>query len=114
MSTPATPTWATGRAALSVKDVAAACGVSMKTVRRWISNESLPSVRICGAGARAMIFILPSDLDQWLRAARHDPSAVTESNQSIHLQGRRFLGAKSPLDIREERASSVCNQRTDA
>lgn len=88
---PSTPAWANGRAALSVKDVAASCGVSAKTVRRWVSNEGLPSVRVCGAGARAMTFILPSDLDAWLQAARHESSQTKDQDQSVQIQGRRFV-----------------------
>lgn len=76
---------------MTVTDVAASCGVSMKTVRRWINNEGLPSVRICGAGARAMTFVLPSDLDQWLQAARHESSQEKDQEQSVQIHGRRFV-----------------------
>ena len=73
-----------------------ACGVSAKTVRRWINNEGLPSVRICGAGARAMTFILPSDLDAWLQAARHDSSQTKDQDLSVQINARRF--ARKSLD----------------
>ena len=76
---------------MTVKDVAAACGISAKTVRRWISNEGLPSVRVCGAGARAMTFVLPSDLDQWLQDARHDSSQMNDQDGSVQIHGRRFV-----------------------
>ena len=101
------PRHAVPRLALRVSEAAASCGVSTKTVQRWIKSEGLPIVRRRAAGAREITLILPEDLDAWLRAARHDPAAVTESNQSIHLQGRRFIGKKRPLDNRDDSRSSV-------
>ncbi|PCI10577.1 hypothetical protein COB72_03210 [bacterium] len=102
---PSTPSWALGRAALSVRDVAAVCGVSAKSVRRWISNEGLPSVRICGAGARAMTFILPIDLDAWFQTARHDSSQAKDQDQSVQI---RHNPHRLPLHPRHNHLPNRC------
>jgi excisionase family DNA binding protein len=47
---------------LTIKDVAAICRVSEKTVRRWIETRNLPASRL-GAQWR----IRPKDLDLFIR-----------------------------------------------
>jgi predicted DNA-binding transcriptional regulator AlpA len=50
---------------LRIKDVAARCGVSAQTVRRWASRGILPPpVRIGGKD----LFWRESDIVQWIRA----------------------------------------------
>ena len=93
---PAVRSWSGRRMALTVKDVAASCGVSEKTVRRWINNERLPVVRICGAGARMMTLVRPADLDQWLKEARQIVTGSKSQEPIVQIQRRRFI--RRPLD----------------
>lgn len=74
---------------LKVADVAANCGVSLKTVYRWINNDQLPIHRLPGSGSRGITLISPGDLEVWLRRHRVDPSACEQ--QVIKLDGRRYL-----------------------
>ena len=60
------------RQLLTVADVASACGVSIRTVYRWIENDGLPVHRIPGVGARPLLRIASDDLDEWLGQYRHD------------------------------------------
>ena len=102
---PSQAQWAQGRATLTVSEVADACGVSSKTIRRWIDLEGLPTVRLAAAGARPITLIIPSDLDAWLRDARHESSA-SEDEPTVKIDGFRFLGQK-PLDKQNSSRSSV-------
>ena len=83
--------WASGRAILTVSEVAEACGVSAKTVGRWIAHESLPCVRLRGAGAREMVFVRPIDLDAWLLKARSSPAESEADDRTMTLEGWRFV-----------------------
>ena len=83
--------WASGRAILTVSEVAEACGVSPKTVGRWIAHEALPCVRLRGAGAREMVFVRPSDLDAWLLKARSSPAEAEADDRTMTLEGWRFV-----------------------
>lgn len=74
---------------LKVSDVAANCGVSPKTVYRWINNDELPVHRLPGSGSRGITLISPADLEAWLRRHRVDPSLCDQ--QVIKLEGRRYF-----------------------
>ena len=88
------PSWAATRALLTIAEVGAACGVSTKTVQRWIATEGLSCVRKRGGGAREMQFIRPNDLQDWIDADLHDPRAAQPDNRIVHVRGRRLLDAK--------------------
>ena len=49
-------------ALLTIKDVAALCRVSEKTIRRWIKAGDLPAARLGG-----QVRIRPRDLDIFIR-----------------------------------------------
>lgn len=77
------------RVLLVVSEVAVLCGVSPKTVRRWIADEGLPTVRIRAAGARQAVFVRPGDLDAWIEARQ--PESAEEAEEAVlRLDGRRF------------------------
>tara|TARA_R110002072_G_scaffold158989_4_gene310074 strand:+ start:15750 stop:16112 length:363 start_codon:yes stop_codon:yes gene_type:complete len=101
--------WAQGRATLTVNEIADACGVSAKTIRRWIELEGLPTVRLPAAGARPITLIIPSDLDAWLAESRHQSSA-TEDEPTVKIDGFRFLDQKS-LDNQSTPRSSVTRMK---
>lgn len=85
------PTWASGRAMLTLPEVAAACGVSAKTVRRWIANGALPCVRLPGAGSRPMTLLRPSDLQAWINTSTVQAEVTPSEQRTVALQGRRFI-----------------------
>ena len=55
---------------LTVPQVAASCGVSPRTVKRWISDHALPVHRLPGASARRIVLLSRSDLEEWLSQFR--------------------------------------------
>ena len=79
-----------GNRLLTIESVAELCGVSSRTVYRWLDREGLPVHRIPGTGARPILRIAQDDLDDWLGQYRHDPAAKTPE-QTIRLEGRRLL-----------------------
>ena len=80
---------------LRVENVAQACGVSAKTVYRWL-HDGLPHHRPPGAGSRGILLVSRTDLDSWLRRYRHDPAAAAP--QKLTLNGRRFIDRRNRLD----------------
>jgi excisionase family DNA binding protein len=52
---------------LSIKDVAAACRLSEKAVRRAIDDGELPAVKL-----RSRLRISPADLAAWIESGRRD------------------------------------------
>lgn len=80
---------------LTVPQVAAVCGVSARTVKRWIHNDNLPSHRLPGAGARPIIAVSRPDLDEWLGRHRHDPNRQSDTDRTFKIDGQRFLKDKS-------------------
>jgi len=86
------------RLTLRVSEVAASCGVSTKTVQRWIESEGLPVVRRRAAGAREITLVLVEDLEDWLRDGRVDPAATPPEPPTVRLHSRRFLREDSSLD----------------
>lgn len=90
---------------LRIPDVAQACGVSVKTVYNWIASDSLPVHRMPGRGMRPILRIDKTDLDQWLAARRRDPAMLQKRDQSIILNGRKF--------IRPDRNSNPAGNRLD-
>jgi len=101
----APPHWADGRATITIKEAAKACGVSCKTIRRWIQFEGLPVVCRAAAGVRQIMLIIPNDLDAWLKTSRHD-SAATNAVPTVKIDRIRFLRQKD-LDIDTNSRSSV-------
>ena len=75
---------------LSVSDVARRCGVSKRTVYRWL-DDGLPCLRLPGTGARPILRIDSDDLDQWLDAHRHDFANEKKEDRKLTLDGRRFF-----------------------
>lgn len=75
-----------------VPQLADLCGVSEKTVRRWISEQGLPSVRLAAAGARETTFVRPTDFRGWVAAknAVRQPNEPFRPNRKPRYQ-RRFL-----------------------
>lgn len=80
---------------LRFDEVARLCGVSVKTVRRWVDSEGLPVVQIQGAGARPMTFITPRDLDEWIESRRRIRSLDQADSRTVRLNGRRFIRSGS-------------------
>ena len=74
---------------LSIADAATQCGVSARTVRRWI-DEGLPVHRIPGSGARFIVRLSTVDLGKWLRQFRHE-AEEDDGSRTIHLAGRRWI-----------------------
>ena len=81
---------AAGALLLSVESVARTCGISRRTVYRWL-HEGLPSYNIPGAGFRPILRISTDDLTAWLNRFRHDPIRQAEEPKTLHLEGRRFF-----------------------
>jgi excisionase family DNA binding protein len=77
---------------LTLSEVASACGVSRKTVRRWIATEGLPHIRKAAAGARPMLFVRPEDLAAWIEADRASFDSRAADRRTVRLNGRRFIG----------------------
>ena len=80
---------------LSIEAVASRCGVSPRTVRRWIEKENLPVHHLPGIGRRGIVRIAPADLDNWLSRHRHDPEVEATRDQTIQLDGVRFMSLTS-------------------
>ena len=76
---------------LSIEAVASRYGVSTRTVRRWIERENLPVHHLPGIGRRGIVRIAPADLDNWLSRHRHDPEVEATRDQTIQLDGVRFM-----------------------
>lgn len=80
---------------LTVPDVAALCGVSRKTVGRWIESEKLPTIRPQGHGARPMTLVARKDLDTWIEEHRTVHVASPDAHKpSVTINGRRFMRSK--------------------
>ena len=80
---------------LTIEAVASLCGVSTRTVRRWIDRENLPIHRLPGMGLRGITRIAQADLDRWLERHRHDPEPETTCDQTMKLEGVRFMRTPS-------------------
>ena len=77
---------------LSLSEVATVCGVSVRTVRRWIAADGLSVHLLPGRGGRPIIVVSHDDLANWLaqfRADRHGRD--DDSGRTIRLEGRRFF-----------------------
>lgn len=81
------------RVLLRLDEVARLCGVSVKTVRRWVDGEGLPVIRIAGAGARPMTFVAPRDLDEWIDKRRRVDHPDEGDPRTVRLNGRRFINS---------------------
>ena len=80
---------------LTVPQVAAACGVSARTVKRWIHDDGLPIHRLPGTGTRPIMAVSRPDLDEWLSRFRSDPDRQTDADTTFSLRGPRFLRDRS-------------------
>ena len=76
---------------MSIEAVASTCGVSTRTVRRWIEKENLPVHHLPGVGLRGIVRIAQIDLDRWLERHRHDPETDATRDQTMHMEGMRFM-----------------------
>ena len=102
---------------LSIADAARQCGVSARTLRRWI-NDGLPVHRMPGGGARLMVRISTKDLAGWLRQFRHE-AGPEDNSQVIRLEGRHWiqdgapsLGPDQGLDDRGRSRPGVSRSRS--
>jgi excisionase family DNA binding protein len=87
------------RLLLKVEAVAELCGVSTRTVYRWLNREGLPVHRIPGAGLRPILRISQADLDAWLSRHRHDPEVEADKpKRTMRLEGMRFMRTSSAAD----------------
>jgi hypothetical protein len=97
-----------GERLLSVHAVARACGVSVRTVYRWLGPpDGLPVHLLPGTGTRPILRVAQEDLDAFLARHRHDPEVVDAAkNRTFHLDGMRFMrptsteSGKPELDTR--------------
>lgn len=81
---------------LSVQAVADACGVSIRTVYRWLARDGLSVHRLPGTGARSIIRIAQADLSHFLNHHRHDPEMEKAlGSRTMRLSGTSFLPTKS-------------------
>jgi excisionase family DNA binding protein len=92
---------------LPINEVARQCGVSKRTVYRWIAADELPVHRIPGTGLRPILRIAQDDLDLWLDSHRHDPDIENAyRDRTFRLDGNRYMqpppskGRKMVLDSR--------------
>ena len=89
---PREPLERSDRLLLRAGELAERCGVCEKTVRRWISEQGLPCVRLAAAGARETTFIRPEDFDQWIESkATATAARGAASRPSRRRPPRRFL-----------------------
>jgi len=80
---------------LRVPEAAALCGVSSKTVSRWIESEKLPIIRPQGQGSRPMTLIARKDLDAWIEEHRTVHEASPDAHKpTVSIGGRRFVRPK--------------------
>ena len=82
---------------LTIKEAAEYCGVSDRTVKRWINSKKVPFLKLpSGNGARPIIRIDISELIKWQKSLSVN-SAETTTNETkpsgkrIKLCGRKFI-----------------------
>jgi hypothetical protein len=97
------------RVLLAVHDVADICGVSPRTVYRWVSSGELARVELPGTGARPILGIRPEDLRAFIDAGVRDRKDQLATDSVVTLNGRRYLNdcASAPLDTSGPQASRV-------
>ena len=76
---------------LTVQQLATLCGVSSRTVTRWIEDDGLPVHQMPGRGGRSLRLIDPADFDEWIRQYRLDPKVDVNDQPAIRINGRRFF-----------------------
>ena len=94
-----------GRRLLSINEVAERCGVSGRTVYRWLNHDGLPTHRLPTTGLRPILRIAEADLDVWLQGHRQDPEIAEAAQRTLRLDGMRFMSTparfpKTELDSR--------------
>ena len=88
---------------LKIETVAEQCGVSIRTVQRWIERDDLTVHRLPGTGLRPILRIAEADLEMWLDRHRHDPEVEgAGGQQTIRLDGIRFIKTASPESSKPE------------
>ena len=98
---------------LTVKEVAEACDVSLRTVRRWLSNRELEGAFQDPEGERrwhvpplAIIDRLPSEADKDGTSPKKRGSLqhqLTETRHALDLEVNRRIAAERLADERKER-----------
>ena len=84
---------------LTAAQVGELCGVSTRTVNRWVSNDGLATHHLPGRGGRPVLMVHRHDLDEWLGRFRVDPKSDDGSDKrTISLAGRRFFGDRGDGD----------------
>ena len=82
---------------LTLKEAAEYCGVSDRTVKRWISSEKLPAFNLpSGNGARPIVRIDFAKLIEWLKGHLVNSAEATKKEpkplgKRIKLNGRKFI-----------------------
>lgn len=76
---------------LTVQQLASLCGVSARTVTRWIEGDGLPVHQMPGRGGRSLRLIHRSDFDEWIRQYRLDTKVDVNDQPAIRINGRRFF-----------------------
>ena len=92
---------------LSIEAAASLCGVSTRTVRRWIERENLPIHHLPGTGLRSIVRIAQVDLDRWLERHRHDPEAEADRDQTMQLDGIRFINPSASKNTTFKRKTTT-------
>ena len=98
---------------LTVKEVATACDVSLRTVRRWLANKELEGAFQDPEGERrwhvpplAIIDRLPSEADKDGTSPKKRGSLqhqLTETRHALDLEVNRRIAAERLADERKER-----------
>jgi excisionase family DNA binding protein len=68
----------------SVKQAAAAKGVSTQLIYLWCEERRLPHYRLGGRGRRGRILIDPADLDEFMETLKVTPSPPGDDGEFRH------------------------------
>jgi excisionase family DNA binding protein len=77
---------------LSVKQAAAAKGLSTQLIYLWCEERRLPHYRLGGRGRRGRILIDPADLDALMQTLKVTPSPPEDDREFRH--SRRSSGSR--------------------
>ena len=77
-----------GAAYLRAGDIARLTGMSLRTVRRWIADEVLPSIKLGGAR-----LVAKADLERLLCSSPTTPKKTMRMQQNMTEKSRRLLSS---------------------